>query len=127
MSAAIVTQEVTEDELRRQNYSPEHAKTFPAVYARRQARLARQARKTNGAGPKASAALNAASEAMEAASAKLRTRSSATTPSSKPNRTAAKRRLSKIIREWAKSKGIDIPDKGRIPTKVIAQYEAEHK
>jgi hypothetical protein len=31
-----------------------------------------------------------------------------------------------IIREWAKAKGMTVPAKGRIPSAITAQYEAEH-
>lgn len=31
-----------------------------------------------------------------------------------------------IIREWAKTKGLFVPAKGRIPGAVAAQYQAEH-
>lgn len=31
---------------------------------------------------------------------------------------------SQAIREWAKTAGIEISDRGRIPAKVVAQYEA---
>lgn len=31
------------------------------------------------------------------------------------------------IREWAVSQGIDVADRGRVPAKVIEQYEKAHK
>ena len=31
-----------------------------------------------------------------------------------------------IIREWAKTKGLIVPAKGRIPGAITAQYQAEH-
>jgi hypothetical protein len=33
---------------------------------------------------------------------------------------------SAIIREWAKTKGMIVPAKGRIPGAITEQYEAEH-
>jgi hypothetical protein len=35
------------------------------------------------------------------------------------------RAQNQAVREWAKSKGIDVSDRGRIPRSVIEQYEAE--
>lgn len=29
------------------------------------------------------------------------------------------------IRDWAKSKGIDVSDRGRIPTGIVEQYQTE--
>jgi hypothetical protein len=35
------------------------------------------------------------------------------------------RAQNQAIRDWAKSKGIEVSDRGRIPASVIEQYEAE--
>ncbi len=42
-------------------------------------------------------------------------------------RTAAHRQHSADIRAWAKSSGIDVSDRGRIPAQVISRYEASHR
>ena len=39
-------------------------------------------------------------------------------------RTAASRRRSRDIRAWAKEKGIQLSERGRIPADVVEQYEA---
>jgi hypothetical protein len=31
----------------------------------------------------------------------------------------------KVIRDWAREKGLDVNDRGRIPGGIVAQYEAE--
>jgi hypothetical protein len=31
----------------------------------------------------------------------------------------------KVIRDWAREKGLDVNDRGRIPGDIVAQYEAE--
>lgn len=36
----------------------------------------------------------------------------------------AERELSKAIRDWAKSKGVEMADRGRIPEQVVTAYEA---
>lgn len=41
-------------------------------------------------------------------------------------RTAGSRERSAEIREWAKSRGIKVNERGRIPANVIEQYEAAH-
>lgn len=41
-------------------------------------------------------------------------------------RTAAHRQRSADIRRWALANGLDISDRGRIPSQVIAKYEANH-
>src|SRR5712692_2634859 len=41
-------------------------------------------------------------------------------------RTTAHRRRSAEIRSWAKRSGLDISDRGRIPSQVIQKYEANH-
>jgi nucleoid-associated protein Lsr2 len=41
-------------------------------------------------------------------------------------RTTAHRRRSAEIRSWAKRSGLDISDRGRIPSNVIGKYEANH-
>ena len=42
----------------------------------------------------------------------------------RPVRTAASRRRSHDIREWAMEHGIEVSDRGRIPSSVIERYEA---
>ncbi len=39
-------------------------------------------------------------------------------------RSAAGRRRTNSIRAWARDRGMDISERGRIPTEVIEQYEA---
>jgi Lsr2 len=41
-------------------------------------------------------------------------------------RTTAHRRRSAEIRAWAKRSGMEVSERGRIPTQVIAKYEANH-
>lgn len=41
-------------------------------------------------------------------------------------RTTAHRRRSAEIRAWAKRSGMEVSDRGRIPTQVITRYEANH-
>jgi len=41
-------------------------------------------------------------------------------------RTTAHRRRSAEIRAWAKRSGLEVSDRGRIPTQVIKRYEANH-
>jgi hypothetical protein len=45
----------------------------------------------------------------------------------RPRRTAARRERSGDIRAWAKSQGIAVSDRGRIPASVVEQYEAATK
>lgn len=42
-------------------------------------------------------------------------------------RTAAHRQHSAEIRAWAKRNGYEVSDRGRIPSQVIAKYEASHR
>jgi hypothetical protein len=42
----------------------------------------------------------------------------------RPVRTAASRRRSADIRVWARDQGIDLSDRGRIPSSVVDKYEA---
>jgi len=42
-------------------------------------------------------------------------------------RTAAHRQHSAQVRAWAKTNGIEVSDRGRIPAQVIAKYEASHR
>ncbi len=42
-------------------------------------------------------------------------------------RTSAHRKRSADIRSWAKSNGISVSDRGRIPADVIARYDASHR
>jgi hypothetical protein len=32
----------------------------------------------------------------------------------------------KAIREWARSQGFSVPDKGRVPNEIMAKFEAAH-
>jgi hypothetical protein len=41
-------------------------------------------------------------------------------------RTTAHRRRSAEIRAWAKRSGMEVSERGRIPTQVITKYEANH-
>lgn len=41
-------------------------------------------------------------------------------------RTTAHRMHSAEIRAWAKRSGMDVSDRGRIPSEVVAKYEANH-
>ncbi|MHB1592704.1 MAG: histone-like nucleoid-structuring protein Lsr2 [Streptosporangiaceae bacterium] len=41
-------------------------------------------------------------------------------------RTTAHRRRSAEIRAWAKRSGMEVSDRGRIPSQVIQKYEANH-
>ena len=41
-------------------------------------------------------------------------------------RTTAHRQHSAAIRNWAKESGIAVSDRGRIPSDVVARYEAKH-
>lgn len=41
-------------------------------------------------------------------------------------RTTAHRRRSAEIRAWAKRSGMEVSDRGRIPSQVISKYEANH-
>ncbi len=42
-------------------------------------------------------------------------------------RTAAHRQRSAQIRAWAKSRGLQVSDRGRIPTDVVNSYETAHR
>jgi Lsr2 len=51
----------------------------------------------------------------------------ATTRVARPKRrTMAHRKRSADIRSWAKRNGMEVNDRGRIPSQVIAKYEADH-
>ena len=41
-------------------------------------------------------------------------------------RTTAHRQRSADIRSWAKRSGIEVSDRGRIPSEIISKYEASH-
>jgi hypothetical protein len=45
----------------------------------------------------------------------------------RPGRAASSREHSGDIRAWAKGQGIAVSDRGRIPSSVVAQYEAAAK
>lgn len=47
-------------------------------------------------------------------------------PRRRTGRSAASRERSGDIRAWAKTHGITVSDRGRIPTSVVEQYEADH-
>jgi hypothetical protein len=47
-------------------------------------------------------------------------------PGRRPGRTASSRERSGDIRAWAKDHGITVSDRGRIPARVVDQYEAGH-
>jgi hypothetical protein len=47
-------------------------------------------------------------------------------PRRRPGRTASSRERSGDIRAWAKDHGIAVSDRGRIPARVVDQYEAGH-
>jgi hypothetical protein len=42
----------------------------------------------------------------------------------RPVRTAASRRRSRDIREWARKQGIELSERGRIPANVVDKYDA---
>jgi hypothetical protein len=44
----------------------------------------------------------------------------------KGHRTAAQRNRSADIRSWAKNAGREVPDRGRIPVAIVAEYDAQH-
>ena len=48
-------------------------------------------------------------------------------PQSVKRRTAAHRQHSANVRAWAKTAGIQVGDRGRIPADVVARYEAAHR
>ncbi len=48
-------------------------------------------------------------------------------PARAKRRTMAHRRRSAEIRAWAKRAGMEVSDRGRIPSQVIAKYEANHQ
>jgi len=53
----------------------------------------------------------------------------ATGPAGQPARargTAAIDRRNKEIRDWARERGLDVNDRGRIPAGIVARYEAEN-
>lgn len=47
-------------------------------------------------------------------------------PRRRTGRSAASRERSGDIRAWAKTHGITVSDRGRIPASVVEQYEARH-
>lgn len=47
-------------------------------------------------------------------------------PSRRPRKSISLER-SRKIRAWAMSQGIDVADRGRVPAKIIEQYEQAHK
>ena len=55
-----------------------------------------------------------------------RARRAAARVSRTKRRTTAHRQHSAAIRSWAKESGIAVSDRGRIPSDVVARYEANH-
>jgi Lsr2 len=53
-------------------------------------------------------------------------RKSSAHPSHVKRRTAAHRQHSAHVRAWAKTMGIEVGDRGRIPADVVTRYEAAH-
>lgn len=49
-------------------------------------------------------------------------------PSSRrrPSSPSPSRKDFSVIREWAKSQGLEVSDRGRIPRAIVEQYEASH-
>ena len=58
--------------------------------------------------------------------AHARKSSSPTSNRRRPGRSAAGRDQTAGIRAWAKDKGIQVNDRGRIPASVVKEYEAAH-
>jgi Lsr2 len=56
-----------------------------------------------------------------------RARKSRRGPGSRPVRSASSRKHSGGIRAWARTQGIAVSDRGRIPASVIEQYQAAAK
>ena len=56
-----------------------------------------------------------------------RARKAASRAGRSKRRTSAHRKRSADIRSWAKSNGISVSDRGRIPADVIARYDASHR
>lgn len=46
---------------------------------------------------------------------------------SRGTRKSASQERTRKIREWAVSQGFDVADRGRVPAKVVEQYEKAHK
>ena len=44
----------------------------------------------------------------------------------RPRRTAAGRRRTSAIREWARGRGYIIGDNGRLPVQIVAEYDEAH-
>lgn len=42
-------------------------------------------------------------------------------------RSAASRNLSRNVRDWAKSRGITVSDRGRVPNEIVDQYKASQQ
>ncbi|MFG1858459.1 Lsr2 family protein [Actinomadura geliboluensis] len=60
------------------------------------------------------------------ASARKAPKSTGTARGGRGSRAKGSRERSAEIREWAKSNGIKVNERGRIPASVIEQYEAAH-
>jgi Lsr2 len=49
-----------------------------------------------------------------------------TTRGRRPGRSPRDRHRSSAVREWAKQRGIEVSERGRIPASVVSQYEEAH-
>jgi Lsr2 len=54
-------------------------------------------------------------------------RKSSTRPPRTKRRTAAHRKHSAEVRSWAKTQGLTVSERGRIPAEVVSKYEASHR
>ena len=55
-----------------------------------------------------------------------RTRSGTRRPGSRRRGEAGNRPSTNTVRTWARSQGLDVADRGRLPAEVLAAYEAAH-
>ena len=54
-------------------------------------------------------------------------RKSSARPLRTKRRTAAHRKHSAGVRAWAKTQGLTVSERGRIPAEVVSKYEASHR
>lgn len=54
-------------------------------------------------------------------------RKSSARPLRTKRRTAAHRKHSAEVRAWAKTQGLTVSERGRIPAEVVSKYEASHR
>lgn len=103
-----MTNEITEKALLAAGYQPEHARTFPAIYE---------------------GALSAREEATKKPTRRTREAHDPprTNASARSGRTKLDRTRSKAIRDWAAAQNIRLSGKGRIPDKVVQQYDIAHQ